>query len=111
MRFFIAGLQADQPDDGLVVIDDFALFIDDKDAVFDGIEERFEETAFTREALDDRLQTFGVEPPDPAQNLVEKIGFLRCHYDLTQVGTALRAVQTPKNNLKTQHFVVAKWHS
>ena len=39
------------------------------------LNERFEKGAFARQPLNDRLQTFRVQPPDAAQNLVKKTGF------------------------------------
>ena len=72
-------LQADEPGDRLVEIDDAALLIHHQHAVFDGVEQRFEKTAFARQPLDDGLQAFRVQPPDAAKHFVEKTGFGRCH--------------------------------
>ena len=68
-----------QPRDGLIEIDDAALLVHDQHAVLDGIEQRFEKTAFARQPLDDRLQAFRVQPPDAAKHFVEKTGFGCCH--------------------------------
>ena len=48
-------------------------------AVFDDVEERFQQRPLASEPLDHCLQTFGIQPSDAAQNLVEKIGFRRRH--------------------------------
>ena len=72
---FVAGLQADEPRDGLVEINDPPLFIHHQHAVFNGVEQRFEKTALARQPLDDGLQPFRVQPPDAAKHFVEKTGF------------------------------------
>ena len=76
---FHAGLQTDQSGDGLVEINDVTLFVHDQHAVFNRVEERFEEAALPRQPLDDSLQTFRVQPPDAAKHFVEKTGFGRWH--------------------------------
>ena len=72
---FDIGLQAEKAGDGLVEIEDAARLIDDEHAVFDGVEEGFEEAAFAREALHDGLQAGLVQPPDAGEDLVEETGF------------------------------------
>ena len=69
------GLEAKKPRDGLVEVENMPGFIDDQHAVLDGVEEGFEKTALSRQALDDRLQSFGVDAPDAPENLVEETGF------------------------------------
>src|SRR6185503_630816 len=54
--------ETDEANGGVVEVSDAALFIDDEDAIFDGIEERFKEGAFARESFNDRLQSFLIEP-------------------------------------------------
>ena len=72
-------LQAEQPGHGLVEIKNAPGFIHHQHAVFDGVEQRFEKAALARQPLHDGLQAFRVEPPDAAENLVEKTGFGRRH--------------------------------
>ena len=72
-------LQADEPRDRLIKINDAPLLVRDQHAVFDGIEERFEKAALAREPLDDGLEAFRVQPPDAAKHFVEKTGFWRRH--------------------------------
>ena len=79
MLFLVAGLQTDEPRDGLVEINHASVFVHDQHAVFNRVEQRFEKTAFAREPLDDRLQTFRVQPPDAAKHFVEKTGFCCSH--------------------------------
>ena len=67
---FGVALDAKQPDGGLIAIKDAAVGIHHEHAVLDDVEERFEKTAFAGEALDDRLQAFGIEPPEPAQDFI-----------------------------------------
>ena len=74
-----AGLQTDEARDGLVEINDAALFIHHQHAVFNRVEQGFEKTAFLGEPLDDSLQTFRVQPSDAAKHFVEKTGFRRWH--------------------------------
>ena len=69
------GLQAEQARDRLVEVKDAPGFIHDQHAVFDGVEERFEEAPLAGQALHDRLQPGLVEPPDARQHLVEETGF------------------------------------
>ena len=75
----IARLQTDQARDGLVEINDAALLVHHQHAVLNRVEQRFEKTAFARQPLDDRLQTFRVQPPDAAKHFVEKTGFGHRH--------------------------------
>jgi hypothetical protein len=35
--------------------------------------------AFPRQALDDCLQAFGIQAPDPAKDTIDKTGFSRRH--------------------------------
>jgi hypothetical protein len=46
------------------------MFIHDENAVLNGVKQRLKKTPFAREPLDDRLQTFGIEPPNAAKHLV-----------------------------------------
>ncbi len=52
-----------------------ALFIQHQHAVLDGIEQGLQEMALARQPLHDRLQPFGIQPPDAAQHLVQKTRF------------------------------------
>ena len=64
------GLQTNQAGYGLVEINDATLLIHHQYAVFNRVEQRFEKAAFARESLDDRLQAFGIQPPDAAKHFV-----------------------------------------
>ena len=72
---FDVGLQAEEARHRLVEVKDAARLIHDQDTVLDGIEERFEEGPFARQALDDALQASLVKPPNARQYLVEEAGF------------------------------------
>ncbi len=76
---FHTGLQTNQARYGLVEINDAALLIHHQHAVFNRVEQCFEEAALASKPLDDRLQTFRVQPPDTAKHFVEKTGFRRWH--------------------------------
>ncbi len=67
---FDIGVEAEESGDGLVEVEDATPLIHDQEAVFDGIEERFEECPLARQALDDRLQARLVQPPDPGQDFI-----------------------------------------
>ena len=69
-----------QPRDGLVEINHAPVFVHDQHAVLNRVEQRFKKTAFAREPLDDRLQTFRVQPPNAAKHFVEKTGFGCSHW-------------------------------
>jgi hypothetical protein len=71
------GLQAHQPRDGLIEVKYPPMLIHDQDAIFDGIEQGFEETPFAREAAHDSLETLRIEPPDAAQDFIKETGFGR----------------------------------
>ena len=73
-------LQADEPGDGLVEINHAPLLVRHQHAVLDGVEQRFEKSAFAREPLDDGLQSFRVQPPDAAKHFVKKTGFGCSHW-------------------------------
>ena len=72
---FDVGLQAEEARYRLVEVEDAPGLIHDQDAVLDGVEERFEESPFARQALHDRLQTGLVQPPDARQHLFEETCF------------------------------------
>src|SRR5437763_772847 len=59
----------------LVEIQNRAAFIEYQDTVFNGIEECFQETSLPGQTLDDRLDTFGIQPADAAEDFIEKTGF------------------------------------
>ena len=79
VQIFLARPQADELRDGLVEINHASIFIYDQHAIFDGVEERFEKTPFAREALDNSLQPFRIQPTDSAKDFVKKTGFSCCH--------------------------------
>ena len=70
--FHLVRRPIEQMRDGVVEIDDPALFIEHQHTVLDGIEQRFQEIALARQPLHDGLQPFGIQPPDAAQHLVQK---------------------------------------
>ena len=72
---FDVGLQAEQARHRLVRVEDAARLIHHQDAVLDGIEERFEEGPFARQALNDCLQASLIQSSDARQHLVEEAGF------------------------------------
>ena len=80
MQILGVRLQTDEPRDGLIEINHAPLFVRHQHAVLNGVEQRFEKTAFAREPLDDGLQPFRVQPPDAAKHFVEKTGFGRSHW-------------------------------
>jgi hypothetical protein len=55
------------------------MLIHDQHPILDGIKEGFQEMAFPRQALDDCLQAFGIQAPDPAKDTIDKTGFSRRH--------------------------------
>ena len=74
-----AGLQTDEPRDRLVEIKHAALLVHHQHAILNGVEQGFEKTPLPGNPLDDRLQSFRVQPPDAAKHFVEKTGFNRSH--------------------------------
>ena len=85
---FGVGLQAEQPGHRLVEVKDAPGFIHHQHAVFDGVEQGFQEAALARQPLDDGLQAFLVEPADAAEDLVEKTGFGRPASDSEPVASS-----------------------
>ena len=71
----ILRLQPEQIRDRQVEIDDASLLIDHEHSVFDRVEQRFQKASFAGQPLNDGLQTFGVEPADASEDLVEEAGF------------------------------------
>ena len=69
--------QAEQADHGLIEIKNPPPLIHHQHTIFNRIEERLQESPFPRQSLDDRLQTFGVEPANSAQDSIQETGFAR----------------------------------
>ena len=69
----------EQPRHRLIEINNPALLIHDQYPVLNGIKERLQEIAFPRQALDDRLQPFGIQAANPAQDTIDKTGSRHCH--------------------------------
>ena len=78
MAFGLLRFQSEQIRHGLVEINDPSLLVHHKHAVFNRVEQRFQKTPLARQPLNDGLQTFGIEPANAPEHLVEKAGF-GCH--------------------------------
>src|SRR5437899_9531040 len=76
-------LQTEQARDRLIEIENSPGFIHHQNAILDSIEEGLQKAALARELLHDVLQSFGIQPSDTPQNLIQEIRFaghtLRCN--------------------------------
>ena len=79
LSFGALGDQTEQAGDRLIAVGHTPLGIDDQHAVLDGVEERLEEVALSRQSLDHLLQVRRVEASEASEDLVEKTGFGRRH--------------------------------
>ena len=77
LAFGLLRFQSEQIRHGLVEINDPSLLVHHEHAIFDRVEQRFQKTPLLRQALDNGLQAFRVEPANPPKHLVEKAGFGR----------------------------------
>ena len=71
----ILRLQPEQICDRQIEIDDTSLLIDHEHSVLDRVEQGLQKASFARQALNDGLQTFRIEPANAPEDLVEKAGF------------------------------------
>src|ERR1043166_2420426 len=69
-----ARLDTEQTSNGLIKIEDPPVFVGYEHAIFNCIEERFQERSFPSEALNHCLEPFSVNPTEPAQDFIEEIG-------------------------------------
>src|SRR5262245_52389373 len=72
---FDVWLETKQPGDRLVEIENPARFIHNQHAIFDRIEQSFEEASFAGQPGDHGLQSLRIEPANPAHYFVEETGF------------------------------------
>ena len=67
---FNVRLQTKETCHSLVEVKNAAFLVHNQHPIFNGVEDHFQEAPLAGQTLDNGLQTFVVEPPDSAQNLV-----------------------------------------